>query len=91
MGKRIVAASKETFNRLVETPEFQEIKKSTKSIAEECVKRLKVADGKVLLAHSYQEVRPTCYRGQRLPRGENKLDNLLAALELDLHLYGTSY
>ena len=52
----MVATRKEAFDRYLDTPEFQEIEKGTKPSAEECVKRLKAAGGKVSLAHPYQIV-----------------------------------
>lgn len=52
----MVATRKEAFDLYLDTPEFQEIEKGTKPSAEECVKRLKSAGGKVSLAHPYQIV-----------------------------------
>lgn len=51
-----VATRKEAFDRYLDTPEFQEIEKGTKPSAEECVRRIKDAGGKVSLAHPYQIV-----------------------------------
>ena len=52
----MVATRKEAFDRYLDTPEFQEIEKGTKPSAEECVRRIKAAGGKVSLAHPYQIV-----------------------------------
>lgn len=52
----MVATRREAFDRYLDTPEFQEIEKGTKPSAEECVKRIKAAGGKVSLAHPYQIV-----------------------------------
>lgn len=51
-----VATRKEAFDRYLDTPEFQAIEKGTKPSAEECVRRIKDAGGKVSLAHPYQIV-----------------------------------
>ena len=71
----IVATRKEAFDRYLDTPEFQEIERGTKPLAEECVKAVKAAGGKVSLAHPYQVV-----------LGQDKLEDLvkrLAACGLD--------
>lgn len=52
----MVSTRKEAFDRYLDTPEFQEIEKGTKPSAEECVRRIKAAGGKVSLAHPYQIV-----------------------------------
>lgn len=52
----MVATRREAFDRYLDTPEFQEIEKGTKPSAEECVRRIKAAGGKVSLAHPYQIV-----------------------------------
>lgn len=52
----MVETRREAFDRYLDTPEFQKIEKGTKPSAEECVKRLKAAGGKVSLAHPYQIV-----------------------------------
>lgn len=51
-----VSTRKEAFDQYLDTPEFQEIEKGTKPRAEECVRRIKEAGGKVSLAHPYQIV-----------------------------------
>lgn len=47
---------KEAFDRYLDTPEFQQVEKGTKPSAQECVERIKTANGKVSLAHPYQIV-----------------------------------
>lgn len=51
-----VATRKEAFDLYLDTPEFQEMERGTKPSAEECVRRIKDAGGKVSLAHPYQIV-----------------------------------
>jgi len=51
-----VATRKEAFDRYLDTPEFQKMERGTKPSAEQCVKNLKAAGGKVSLAHPYQIV-----------------------------------
>lgn len=50
----MAATRKEAFDLYLDTPEFQEIEKGTKPSVRECVERIKVAGGKVSLAHPYQ-------------------------------------
>lgn len=50
------ATRKEAFDRYLDTPEFQKMERGTKPSAEECVRRIKDAGGKVSLAHPYQIV-----------------------------------
>lgn len=52
----MVATRREAFDRYLDTPDFQAIEKGTKPSAEECIRRLKAAGGRVSLAHPYQIV-----------------------------------
>lgn len=49
-----VSTRKEAFDRYLDTPEFAEMEKGSKPTAQQCVKRIKEAGGKVSLAHPYQ-------------------------------------
>ena len=52
----MVSTRKEAFDLYLDTPEFQEIEKGTKPIAQACVERIKAAGGMASLAHPYQIV-----------------------------------